>query len=309
MNDPRVIPFAEEPLPAAEPPPHETAPRGKSWPRRLWGWCWKGTLGFLAASVLSALLFRFIPIPLTGLQAWRVGEALREGRQPRLDKRWVPLAEMSPHLEKAAIGSEDQKFYEHRGFDWEAIRKAREYNATHARRKHGASTISQQTAKNVFLWPARSWLRKGPEVWFTTLIETLWPKRRILEVYLNVIETGDGVYGVEAAARKYFRKPAARLTREEAALLIACLPNPRKWNPAAPTPYIRRRQQAILRAMTGRGPPPEPVPESEDSASAPDPPPEPAPGATSAPEATPVPAPATEPESGSAPAPEPLSAP
>lgn len=228
--------------------PIAPAPR-RSWPRRVWGWTWKSAVGFVAGSFLVALLFRFAPVPLSGLQAWRCGEAIFSGKRPRLEKDWVPMRRISPHLASAAIASEDQNFVEHYGFDWEAIEKARAYNARHDKRKRGASTISQQTAKNVFLWPARSWVRKGLEVWFTLVIETLWPKRRIIEVYLNVAEMGDGLYGVEAASRKYFHKPASSLTRAEAALLIACLPNPRRWSPARPTPYILRRQAAILRQM------------------------------------------------------------
>lgn len=150
----------------------------------------------------------------------------------------------------AVITSEDQKFEEHFGFDLEAIEKARKYNDRHKGKKvKGASTISQQTAKNVFLWPQRSYIRKGFEVYFTFLIELLWSKERIMEVYLNVIEMGDGVYGAEAAAQQYFGKSASDLTDGEAALIAACLPNPIRWSPARPSRYIQRKKQWIVRHM------------------------------------------------------------
>jgi len=155
-------------------------------------------------------------------------------------------------MPRAVIASEDQKFEEHLGFDFEAIKKANRYNERHKGKKvKGASTISQQTAKNVFLWPARSWVRKGFEVYFTFLIEVCWSKERIMEVYLNVIETGNGIYGVPAAARYYFHKPAAALSMKEAALIAAVLPNPRKWSPSRPTPYIQRKASRITRFMQG----------------------------------------------------------
>jgi monofunctional biosynthetic peptidoglycan transglycosylase len=149
------------------------------------------------------------------------------------------------------MASEDQKFYEHNGFDWEAIKKAYEYNAKKKRKRpiKGASTISQQTAKNVFLWPGRSWVRKGFEVYFTFLIELFWSKERIMEVYLNVIEMGDGVYGAEAASQTYFKKPASKLTKDNAAAIAAILPNPRKYSASKPGPYIQQRKEWIKRNM------------------------------------------------------------
>lgn len=149
---------------------------------------------------------------------------------------------------QAVVAAEDNRFLEHWGIDVEAIEKAVEHNKRH-RRKHGASTITQQTAKNVFLWPARTYTRKALEFYFTTMIELTWSKKRIMEVYLNVIEMGDGIYGAEAAAQKYFHKPASKLTRGEAALIAAALPNPRKRNPAAPSDYLWRRQARILDLM------------------------------------------------------------
>ena len=151
-------------------------------------------------------------------------------------------------MQRAVIKAEDYKFYQHNGFDFEAIQKAIEYNKTH-KRKIGASTISQQTAKNVFLWPSRSWIRKGLEVYFTVLIEFFWSKERIMEVYLNSIEMGEGIYGVEAVAQEHFNKPAYKLTKRQAALIAATLPNPRKFNSAKPSPYMIKRQAKILSLM------------------------------------------------------------
>lgn len=150
----------------------------------------------------------------------------------------------------AVIAAEDARFLEHHGFDFEAIDKAIRYNSKSTRRIRGGSTITQQVAKNVFLWPSRSWVRKGVEVYFTGLIELMWSKRRILEVYLNVIELGDGVYGAEAAARTYFKKPAAKLNSSEAALLAAVLPNPRRFQVQKPSSYVRFRQMMIQRRMS-----------------------------------------------------------
>jgi monofunctional biosynthetic peptidoglycan transglycosylase len=204
--------------------------------------------------VLLVLVFRFAPVPVSGLMVQRRVESW-SGEKPYVSKhRWVPLEEISPNLGAAVIAAEDQNFTEHFGFDWQAIEKAVQHNE-HSRRKRGASTLSQQTAKNLFLWNSRSWVRKGFEAWFTLLIEADWPKRRILEVYLNIVEFGDGVYGAEAAARTYFGKPAARLTPGEAALLAAVLPNPRKFHANAPSEYIRGRQAWILNQMRQLGGP------------------------------------------------------
>jgi len=169
-----------------------------------------------------------------------------------MHKKWVSMRKISPHMVRAVVASEDNRFLEHWGIDVDAIQKAIAYNKRH-RRKHGASTITQQVAKNVFLWPARTMLRKGFELYFTVLIEAVWSKKRIMTVYLNIVETGDGLYGVEAAAQKYFHKPASKLTRAEAALIAASLPNPRKRNPAAPTSYMLRRQARIMNLMNKIG--------------------------------------------------------
>jgi monofunctional biosynthetic peptidoglycan transglycosylase len=168
----------------------------------------------------------------------------------RCSKDWVSYDNISENMKRAAVAAEDQKFFEHFGFDREAIDKAMKYNKKHQGRKvRGASTITQQTAKNVFLWPSRTWFRKGLEVYFTFLIEIFWSKERILQVYLNILETGNGIYGVEAAAMHYFKKPASKLTASESAWIAACIPNPRKWSPVRPTPYLHKRHAWILRQM------------------------------------------------------------
>jgi monofunctional biosynthetic peptidoglycan transglycosylase len=204
-------------------------------------------LGSILASILLVIIYRFVPVPLTPLMVIKYFE-LEEGR---IEKEWKPLEEISKNLPLAVITSEDQKFDEHFGFDVQAIEKAAKYNERHKGKKvKGASTISQQTAKNVFLWPHRSWVRKGLEVYFTLLIEVFWSKERIMEVYLNVIEMGPGIYGAEAAAKYYFNKPAAKLTRNESALIAAILPNPIRWSAAKPTPYIVRKKNWIVRRMS-----------------------------------------------------------
>lgn len=206
-------------------------------------------LWFLGITVGSTLLFRFLPVPCTPLMVIRCFQQAGDpNRAVRWEKDWVSFSNLSPKLQLAVVCAEDQEFLEHEGFDFEAIEKAYSYNQTH-RRKRGASTISQQTAKNVFLWPARSWIRKGLEVYFTFLIELLWSKERIMTVYLNVIEFGDGVYGAEAASRRYFNKPAKDLTTYEAALLAAILPSPLKRSPIKPSGLVRQRQQWIVGQM------------------------------------------------------------
>jgi monofunctional biosynthetic peptidoglycan transglycosylase len=169
-----------------------------------------------------------------------------------LQQRWRDYGQISPQLPLAVVASEDQLFPVHRGFDFKQIRKAMD-DAERGRRARGASTISQQVAKNLFLWSGRSWVRKGLEAWFTVLIETLWPKRRILEIYLNVAEFGRGIYGAEAAAQAFFHKPAAKLTRDEAARLAAVLPNPSRLHAGQPSRYLLRRQQEIATQMAALG--------------------------------------------------------
>ncbi len=201
---------------------------------------------FLILSIGLTIFYRFVPVAYTPLMFWRtIGSVFTEDKIVGMEKKWVPIEQISKPMQQAVIKAEDYKFYQHRGFDFEAIEKAMQYNKTHKKKK-GASTISQQTAKNVFLWPSRSWLRKGLEAYFTVLIETLWPKERILEVYLNVIEQGKGVYGVEASAQKFFKKPAAKLNSSQAALMAAVLPNPIRFRIDKPSRYISRRQRRIM---------------------------------------------------------------
>lgn len=211
---------------------------------------YKSILWFVVSTITVTVLYRFVPVPVTPLAIIRcVQQANDPNRDVRLNKDWVSMDRISPYMAQAVIGSEDMNFMEHNGFDFEAIEKAIQHNKS-SKKKVGASTISQQTAKNVFLWNGRNWIRKGLEAYFTVLIEAVWPKERILEVYLNVIEFGDGIYGVEAAAQHYYHKPAEKLNRSEAAMLAAILPSPLRWSPVHPTKYLRQRQAHILRAMS-----------------------------------------------------------
>jgi len=194
------------------------------------------------------LIFRFINPPATPLMLIRVIENIADQKKPAIIKDWVSLKNISPNLVLAVIASEDNNFETHYGLDFKAIEKAKRLNAR-GKKIRGASTITQQTAKNVFLWQARTYLRKGLELYFSGLIELFWGKKRIMEVYLNVIEMGDGIYGAEAASQKYFNKPAKNLTRAEAAAIAAVLPNPRKWRPDKPTQYISRKKAWIIRNM------------------------------------------------------------
>jgi monofunctional glycosyltransferase len=204
---------------------------------------------FFILSIGSAIIFRFIPIPFTPLMIMRCTQQLFEkDRHIRMKKDWTPLSEISAAVPLAVITSEDQKFEEHFGLDMQAIEKAEKYNENH-KKKRGASTISQQVAKNVFLWPSRSYIRKGFEVYFTLLIEVFWSKERIMEVYLNIIELGDGIYGVEAASDYYYHKPSKKLSVSESAMFAAILPLPLKWSPVNPNARVQHRQQWILRQM------------------------------------------------------------
>jgi monofunctional glycosyltransferase len=204
--------------------------------------------GSLIASVLFVVVLKWFPVYVTPLVLLRASEYALDGKWVSIQKDWVSLEEISPHLRKAVIASEDPKFLSHSGFDFEAIAKAIEANKRR-KIKMGASTISQQTAKNVFLYPSRTFIRKGLEAYFTVLIENIWDKRRILEVYLNVIELGPGIYGAEAAAQHYFQKSARNLAQGEAQLFAAILPNPRKWNPKRPTNFVLRRRNFIKRNL------------------------------------------------------------
>jgi monofunctional biosynthetic peptidoglycan transglycosylase len=212
-------------------------------------WLGKVILACVLISLALTLLYRFIPVYYTPLMLIRsIEQMMDEKREVKLKKEWVHIDHISRHMTQAVIAAEDQKFLLHYGFDTEAILKALEGNRSGANIK-GGSTISNQTAKNVFLWPGRNYLRKGLEAYFTVLIEVFWSKERIIEVYLNVIETGDGIYGVEAAAQTFYNKSAENLTRNEAAMIAAVLPNPLRWSPSLPTAYNYQRQAWILRNM------------------------------------------------------------
>lgn len=210
-------------------------------------------LWFLMVTVLWVLIYRFVNPPITFLMVQRNMEKNAAGKTAKMEKTWVDFEDISDNMKRAAVSAEDQLFLKHLGFDVKAIEKAFETNKK-GKKVKGGSTISQQTAKNVFLWPGRSWIRKGFEAYFTLLIEILWSKERILEVYLNVIEMGDGVYGAEAAAQEYYGKSCKSLTKSQAALIAACFPNPRRWTPIKPTAYIRHRQYLIMRNMRRLGP-------------------------------------------------------
>ncbi|MGB7292766.1 MAG: monofunctional biosynthetic peptidoglycan transglycosylase [Thermodesulfobacteriota bacterium] len=198
------------------------------------------------------LLYRYVNPPITPLMVIRYLESGDKSR--RILKTWKDYDSISGDMALAVVASEDQKFFQHHGFDFNAIRGAAINNLSDDRIK-GASTITQQVAKNVFLWPKRSWLRKGAEAYFTVLIETFWSKKRILEVYLNVVELGKGLYGAEMASRTYFGKPASKLTKDEGARLAAILPSPRRMSPINPSPYVNKRRQWIREQMDNIGNP------------------------------------------------------
>jgi monofunctional biosynthetic peptidoglycan transglycosylase len=227
----------------------------KSFIRRL-AWSLFGLVfACFAVSALAVALLRWLNPPLsafmleTQIDAWS-----KRDRSYVFRHHWVDLSNISPSLPLAVVAAEDQKFPGHWGFDVEAIEKAYEMNQ-HSQRVHGASTISQQVAKNLFLWSGRSYFRKGLEAYFTVLIEAFWPKRRIIEVYLNVAEFGYGIYGAEAAAQRFFHKPASSLTREDSAVLAAVLPNPERLLAAAPSTYVQQRRDWILGQMQALGGP------------------------------------------------------
>ena len=206
-------------------------------------------LFFFISTILVVVAYRFVPVYITPLMVIRSVQQVFKGESPCWHHTWVSSDKISPHLPMAVIASEDNRFATHNGFDFIEIQKAIKENETR-KRKRGASTISQQTAKNVFLWPQSSWVRKGLEVYFTVLIEFFWSKERIMEVYLNSIEMGDGIYGVEAVAEQHFGINAYNLTRADCALIAATLPNPRRYSSKTPSPYMRKRQRQIMLQMT-----------------------------------------------------------
>lgn len=208
----------------------------------------KAALWFFGISIFLVLLFKYVPVPITPLMVIRVIENKLDGKDVYLIHDWVPIEDISNNLQKAVVASEDGTFLKHNGFDFNAMQKAFKNNER-GRRIKGGSTISQQTAKNVFLWHGRSYLRKGLEAYFTVLIEFIWGKERIMEVYLNSIEMGDGIYGAQAATEYWYRKGASSLTPIQAAGIAAILPNPRKYKATSSSSYINNRKTKIMRVM------------------------------------------------------------
>ena len=214
----------------------------RSLPARILGFAVRTVLVLIVFSVVWVVAYRFVAVPLT----WPMARDALAGRH--VERHWVALGDIAPAVPRAAIGAEDARFCAHRGFDFGAMEAAAEKNAA-GKKLRGGSTISQQTAKNAFLWPGRSYLRKGLEAWFTVLIEQIWGKRRIMEVYLNIAEMGPGVYGVDAAARRYFDVPANALSPAQAARIVAILPQPIKRSAEAPKGYTRKYARRIERRI------------------------------------------------------------
>jgi monofunctional biosynthetic peptidoglycan transglycosylase len=214
-------------------------------------------MGFLLKLILIGaqwmlvllILYRVVPVPITPLHLKRVVEQLADGKEVRLKKSWKSMEYLGEQMPRAILAAEDIRFPDHWGFDLEQMQKAIEASIQKGKKLRGASTITQQTAKNLFFTPERSWLRKGPELIITLSLELLWTKKRILEVYMNIIETGDGIYGMQAAAQYYFNKDCRKLTKRQAALLASCLPNPRRWRPDKPTRYIEKKATKVQRWM------------------------------------------------------------
>ncbi len=224
-------------------------------PRRWLRWLLALPFLFMVASALQVVVLRFVDPPLSAFMLARQFEAWGSGEwRFRVAYDWRDLQDISPSLPLAMLAAEDQNFASHNGFDLKAIEKARADNAK-GRKVRGASTASQQVAKNLFLWSGRSWIRKGLEAWYTLLMEILWPKSRILEMYVNVAEFGDGIYGAQAAARSYWRKDASQLSQAESARLAAVLPAPRRYSVSRPGPYVQKRARWIQRQMRQIGGP------------------------------------------------------
>lgn len=216
--------------------------------RFLWDIIKKFLIIFIGSSVLAVVMYRYVPVYITPLMVIRAVEQKQADKPIKLKHKWLSLDKISHNMVQAVVASEDNLFMEHNGFDFDQIEKAIK-EAKSGKRNRGASTISQQTAKNVFLWNGGGWFRKGLEAYFTVLIELLWSKERIMEIYLNSIEMGYGIYGVEAVAKEHFNKKAAKLTKREAALIAATLPNPLRYNSANPSAYMRKRQRQIVSLM------------------------------------------------------------
>lgn len=220
--------------------------------KKIFNWIKKAMLWFFGISIFLVILFKWVPVPFTPLMLTRVVQSKMDGKDAIFSHDWESLENISPNLQKAVIASEDGNFLKHKGFDFDAMKKAFENN-NKGRRLKGGSTISQQTAKNVFLWHGRSYIRKGLEAYFTILIELFWGKERIMEVYLNSIEMGNGVYGAQAATQHWYQKNANSLSPREAAGIAAILPNPRKFKASNSSSYINKRKGKIMRVMRQTG--------------------------------------------------------
>lgn len=216
--------------------------------QKLKRFIWKAMLWFFGLSILSVIIFKWVPVPFTPLMITRAIEQKMDGKEMTCSHDWEPIENISTNLQKAVIASEDGNFLKHSGFDFTAMQKAFKNN-NRGRKLKGGSTISQQTAKNVFLWQGRSYVRKGLEAYFTVLIELIWGKERIMEVYLNSIEMGEGVYGAEAAAKYWYKTDAKSLTKRQAAGIAAILPNPRKFKASNSSSYIEKRKGKIVKVM------------------------------------------------------------
>jgi monofunctional biosynthetic peptidoglycan transglycosylase len=222
--------------------------------KRIFKWIFRLIATFLLGSVALVIVYRFVDPPVTPLMFIRMLEGIGSAKAVGIDKEWIDIDDVSPALLRSLIAAEDGRFFIHNGIDWKAVDRARQRNERSKGKKlYGASTISMQCARNVFLWQGRNYIRKGLEVYFTYLIEFFWTKKRILEIYSNVIEWGDGIYGAEAAAQHYFGVSASQLNARQAALLAVVLPNPRVWDPAKPTRYINGRASTIQARAGGVG--------------------------------------------------------
>ncbi|MDO4972173.1 MAG: monofunctional biosynthetic peptidoglycan transglycosylase [Bacteroidales bacterium] len=216
--------------------------------RRIFRWILFAIIFFFVSSISAVVILKWLPVYYTPLMFIRAVEQIADGRSPKIEHEWVSINKMSTNMPLAVVASEDGRFLKHKGFDFEEIYKAR-LDAMHGGKERGASTISQQTAKNVFLWPGHSWVRKGFEAYFTVLIEFIWGKERIMEVYLNSIEMGDGIYGVKAVAKINFDKNPDQLTKKDAALIAVTLPNPLKRDSKNPSGELLRRRNRIVQEM------------------------------------------------------------
>ena len=226
--------------------------RKKNLMQCLLRWIGGVVVGCFLLSILSVVVYKYVPVTYTPLMLIRTIEAHQAGKTFVIKHHWTPIEQISPHMVRAVMASEDNLFLKHSGFSIDQIRLAIE-EKQRGKRVRGGSTISQQTAKNVFLIPSKTYLRKAVEAYFTVLIELIWSKERIMEVYLNVIEMGDGIFGIAAASEAYFHIAPQHLSSSQAALIAVCLPNPRKMSPSAPSQYVRKRQQQILKLMPKLG--------------------------------------------------------